>query len=427
MAYFIYFMLVFSSIFQDFFLVNIIGEFGRSITSIIVIPLFIMYFLFSKKKIGINRNIKILLYLAVYLLFINILNLAKYLIIDVGSLNILDENVLGQTIKGYIYFFNITIFMVLMYNLQSKLTKERLFKPFVFTYLFLFFILLIEIVTIPNALPFLHNSTLYYRVRLTTSESSWTSSIIVVFFVVTYYYYNNIKCSNIMKKFSIVIFLLFLINSQSKGLIINVLLAILIIIIIERKLSMKFIGIIIIIAIGSIFIPVIKESIVNDLENYTSIVTRTYSIIIGALFSIINPFGTGNALYLVEYPIMLEKYIGLFNNIEFNFNLNEIYSYINATTSQSISAKSSFIQYGMYWGIVGTIIIVLFLINIYRDMFKNKKDEFIIFKFGYISIILLLFTTITWDIKYEIWSFLSLMIYMGSYNKDVNDSIRRKE
>ncbi len=58
MAYFIYFILVFSSIFQDFLLVNIIGEFGRSITSIIVIPLFIIYFIF-RNKIMVNNNIKI--------------------------------------------------------------------------------------------------------------------------------------------------------------------------------------------------------------------------------------------------------------------------------------------------------------------------------------------------------------------------------
>ena len=70
MNYFLYCLLIFSSLFQDFFLLKYVGEFGRSITAIITIPLFLIYILINKNKIYINDKIKILIKLGIYLLFI---------------------------------------------------------------------------------------------------------------------------------------------------------------------------------------------------------------------------------------------------------------------------------------------------------------------------------------------------------------------
>lgn len=415
MEYIIYFILVFSSIFQDFFLINYIGEFGRSITAIIVIPIFIIYTVILRRKIVVNKNLKLLIILTTYLGLINIIYLSKYLIIDVGNINILDENISVQTIKGFLYFFNITIFMLLVYNLQRRITKKQIFKPFVFTFYFLFIILIIELFSMPNAWPLLHNRFPYYRVRLTTSESSWTSSIIIIYFVMSYYYYKYIVQNKIMKKCCILIFTIFLLTSTSKGLMINLLLSMFIIIIIDGNLKMKITSTCLLCIILPLIIPVIDESIMRDITNYTSIVTRLYSIFVGVIYTLLNPFGTGNALYLLKYPKMLEKNIYIFNNIDFKFNLSEIYSFINSSTSQNISAKSAFIQYGLYWGIIGTAIIGMFLIKIYKNLFKNNK-QFIIIKFAYINIILLLITTISFDIKYELWIFFSIIIYLSENN-----------
>lgn len=418
MNYFIYFTLVFSSVFQDFFLVNYIGEFGRSITAIITIPMFILYIILNKKKIVINKNIKILIKLGLYLLFINMIALSKYLIIDLGNIGILDENVVIQTIKGYIYFANIVIFMILIYNLQKNIKKEDVFKPFVFTFIFLFFVLIIESMNIPNALPMLHNEFPYYRVRLTTSESSWTSSIIVIYFALSYYYYKYIKSNKLMRILSVFICVIFIFNSSSKGLIIALLVTILIMILIDSNMKTKIVSIFMVGIIMTLIVPSIQESILSDLRNYTSIVTRSYSILIGIIYIILNPFGTGNALYLIKYPEMLNRYINLFNNVNFKFNLSEIYTYIRATTSQNISAKSAFVQYGLYWGIVGTLMMIYFLINIYKDAFKSKDKKYTVIKFAYINTLILLITTISFDIKYEVWILFSVVIYLGE-NKTV--------
>lgn len=418
MYYILYFILIFSSVFQDFFLINYIGEFGRSITAIIVIPIFIIYVVILRGKIYINKYLKLLIKLCIYLLFINVITLSLYMIFKSSDLMILDENIAIQTLKGYMYFFNITIFMILIYNLQQKINNVQVFKPFVFTFIFLFIILIIELISMPNAWPMLHNIFPYYRVRLTTAESSWTSSIIVIYFVMSYYYYKNIIPNKVMSSTSIFIFIVFLITSTSKGLMMSLLLSMFIMIIIDGNLKIKIISICLVCMILPLIIPSIRDSVIIDLTEYTSIVTRVYSILIGIVYILLNPLGTGNALYIAIYPKMLGEYIHIFDKINFNFNLSEIYSFINSNTSQNISAKSAFIQYGLYWGIVGMIMIAIFLIKIYKDLFKNKYREFTLIKFAYINIILLLITSITFDIKYEVWILFSIIIYLSeSVNK----------
>lgn len=423
MLYYIYFALIFSTVFQDFFLVNYIGEFGRSITAIVVIPIFIIYTVVLRNKIYINKYIKILIKLSIYLLFVNVLFLFKHLLIDAGTINILDENVVTQTIKGYIYFLNIVIFMILLYNLQKKLTEEQVFRPFVFTFLFLFIILLIELKSMPNALTTLHNTFPYYRIRLTTMESSCTSSIIVIFFAATYYYYQCIKKSKIMSIFSVTLFFIFIVTSSSKGFIINILATLLIMIFIDGNLKKKITCISILVITLCIGIPFIKENILNDLQYYTSIVTRGYTIIVGIIFALVNPLGVGNALYLIEYPRLLDKYLYIFNQINLKFNLSEIYTFINATSSENIAAKSGFIQYSLYWGLIGSIILLIFIIKLYRGLFKYKSSKLSIIKFAYVNTILLIITVIGFDIKYEIWSLFSLIIYLIEYKVNLDKKL----
>ena len=412
MLYYIYFILIFSSVFQDFFLVNYIGEFGRSITAIAVIPLFITYILFSRKKIFINKYLKILAKLSMYLLFINILFLFKHLVIDVGAIKVLDENVILQTIKGYIYFLNIVIFMILIYNLQKNLKKEQVFKPFVFTFLFLFLILLVELKNIPDALPLLHNDFPYYRVRLTTMESSYTSSIIVIFFATTYYYYKNIKKNRVLSITSVFMFCTFVASSGSKGFILNLLITLFIMILIDGNMKKKIISILILVIALYVGWPFIKVNIMNDLQYYTSIVTRGYTIAVGLIFILVRPFGVGNVLYLIEYPKLLNKYIYIFNWMNFKFNLTEIYTFINATSSKNIAAKSGFIQYGLYWGLVGSIIMIIFIVKVYKALFRCIDHKLSIIKFAYVNTVLLMITVIGFDIKYEIWSLFSVIIYL---------------
>lgn len=427
--YLLYFILIFSTVFQDFFLFNYIGEFGRSITAIITIPIFIIYVVILRKKIHINKYLKILIKLCIYLLIINVIVLFLY-IIRSNNLMILDENIIMQTAKGYMYFLSITIFMILLYNLQLKINNEQVFKPFAFTFIFLFFILIIELISKPNAWPMLHNTFPYYRVRLTTAESSWTSSIIVIYFAMSCYYYKHIMQNKVMSIASILMFIVFLITSTSKALIISVLLSIFMMIIIDSKvikiikdsnLKTKIIGMCILCIILTPLFTTIRDSVISDLNEYTSIVTRVYSILIGIVYILLNPLGTGNALYLLKYPKMLQEYIHVFDKINFKFNLSEIYSFINSNTSQNLSVKSAFIQYGLYWGTVGMIMIAIFLIKIYRNLFKNKDTKFTLIKFAYINIILLLITAISFDIKYEIWALFSTIIYLGECQAKYDD------
>lgn len=411
-VYFIYFILVFTSIFQDLVFYKYIGEFGRALTGLITVPIFLTFFIL-KKKIFINIYVKKLIWLELYLIIVNIISIIIYQFIEHGDLIILGENIAVKAIKGNSYFIVIILYLILLTNIQKDIEIKKMFNPFVSAFFFIFIILIIELFTKPNALPLIHNDKFYWRIRLTTSESSTTSSLIVALFIPTLFYYSSVIKNKFMTILSFAVFIIFVITSSSRGFQ-GALLIALLIIIFKSEVNIKIkLMLIALFTVSFYFLfSYIIESFISDIEIYTSLITRVYTSYIGLIYGIIYPFGTGNAMYLIHYPKILLDNLSIINKIDIEFNLTEIYSYIYGNSDSNISAKTSILQYNMYWGIVGTIYFLTFYYKIFIELIKSKiKNKFII-EYGYIFILVLVFSTIALDIKYEVWAFLSLSIYL---------------
>jgi hypothetical protein len=416
MEYYLYYFLVFISIFQDFFLVNSIGEFGRTPLGIIILPLFLILAFFVKRLV-INKYVKVLIILEIYLVAVNVISLFIYIAIFNNSITILGENIIMKAMKGNFYFIAIIMYIIIINTLQESINIKKILKPFVTTFYFLAIILIIELITMPYALPYFHNKLLesapYYRIRLTTVESSWTASLIIVYFSFTYYYYSFIQKSAFKKGLSVMILITFIVTSGSKGLFGVIIISLLgLLVLAKGKIKTKLLTA----GLGGGFLmyiyPTLQRSIISDINNYTSIVSRVYTSVIGLLYGLIFPFGAGNALYLEYFPKMLHKYIHKLQSINITVNLSEIYSYIYSTSGSNISPKTGVLQYNMYWGIVGTTLFLVLLMEVYKKFKVSEFNKGLILEFGLIAIIILILTTITFEIKYDVWLFLAVVLHL---------------
>lgn len=416
MDFFIYFLLVFFIIFQDVNFFKTLGGIGKTYIPFIVIIAF-LYILIRYRNIKTNNIINTLKKLALYLFILNIVVLFFYVIIFQKETVVLGENALIKTIKGYMYFFIILLFVIVIYNLIIRLDLKRILLPFQVTFLILFFSGLFETIN-PSLFNKIFHNDMYNRMRLFTSESSFTGTIIIIYGMLGIYY-----CLNYSKKMILIdlfMLLFFIIMSGSKGLGITLVISGVICSLISKiKFKYKFIILFIILFMGILIMPYIIQELKNDINNYTSVSTRVYSILIAILIIFKYPFGVGNFMYLTIYPIELQKYLYILTNR--GLNISEISSYIYATDDTAIAAKSALFQYGMYWGIIGTIFFLIFIRKMYRILnFSNDKNKFILI-YTFIFIVVSIFTYINFDIKYEVWIFFIIAIYISSNKSEVGE------
>lgn len=175
-------------IFQNFFLAKIVGKLGESPIPIILIfsTLFIYIYKINKKFYKEN---KVLIKLLIYMICVNIVSLFIFIIILNGDSIILGENVLSKSIKGMMYFFLICIYIFNINTFIEKLTEKRIFKPFILATNVLLIAHIFELIQ-PNLFNQLfHNGTEYNRIRLFTTESSFTAIMIFIYPIISIYYY----------------------------------------------------------------------------------------------------------------------------------------------------------------------------------------------------------------------------------------------
>lgn len=366
----------------------------------------------------------------IYLIGINIVVLFIYVTILNQPTVILEQNILLKSIKGILYFLFICLYVMNVNTYINKIPKEHIFKPFNIASILIFAILILEI-SFPGIFnQIFHNGQEYNRIRLLTSESSFTAAMIFIYPIMSIYYY---KYENISKNKSmcfIFMLIIFILTSGSKSILINIPIALIILFLgvlirkilykSERKINLvKTIGIIISIGISIVlFTPKIIELagyLQRDLQEYTSIITRFYTILIGFIIMIKFPFGIGNAIYLKVFPEMLSKYLYMISGK--GYNLMEINGFINSKSDDLLSVKSGIGQYSMYWGVIGTIIFISFIIKIYKNLFKCN------FQGKYLLLMLYLITAvgivdfIYFDSNYEIWAMIVVIQYLIRENK----------
>ncbi|PFR92339.1 O-antigen polymerase [Priestia megaterium] len=423
---YLYIVLLLST-YQDFFLVNLVGEIGRS-GIIILTPVFLtveILFIYKKKRIMTKLQRTIFLFSTI-VFFIGVLYCA--VIFLQGSYEVFGESLFLKQLKGYSYLFVIFLYIRHIYFILEKINDcKKISTVLFFTNISLFCFLILEYLQIPNSLTALHSSSdPYYRIRLLTRESSYTSTIWVVYFVLGYYLaMHNSKYARGLYRFTYVLgFLIFLILSGSKGFIISLFITILIIVFINsltlaRKFSLKkysiqilviFLGIVFFQAMGSVFI----KSLNSDISDYTSLATRLTSVVAAFNLVLHHPFGigVGNIVYflpnslLSSIVIVREFFLNYFNT---SLNFDEVYELTKS--DYGLSIKSGVLQ----WMVYGGIISIYFIFKFIRYTFKlTYKNYLLLFINLFVWISLLVF--IGFEGKYEIWFWFSFIEWYTLYN-----------
>lgn len=430
LAIYLSFLLV-VTVYQDFPLVNMIGEIGRS-PIIMLLPLFVFceIAMLSKYKrlMVVSKLQKYLFAFIVYLSFVTL----GYILIQFmhGSYSFWSESLLGKGIKVLIYFVLILLYIRHIQLVFSKIRSFKLlYACFFFVLTFLLVIMIVELVTMPNALTFMHSgSQSYWRVRLLTSESSTTGTIVVAFSAILVYLSQYLeRFAKILSNLYVAAFFLFYLSvTGSKGFLIVCLLTLVVAMIkfLDFRKKRNFIVLIGVILAMYMFIAYFSAGLIssfsNDIENYTSSYTRMGTILIAIITIFHHPLGVGTGAYLMYFDDYLDDSIKFMTHFYYNvfgvsqINTGELLQY--SESDKNLGVKSGFFQWFMFGGIFSLV----FFYKVAKDLIVKVKSNLILFLALVCMLFSLLFVAL--EIKYEIWMlFAFISIFLGK-NKEVNQS-----
>jgi hypothetical protein len=423
------------TVYQDFPLVNMIGEIGRS-PIIMLFPLFIfceIAMLAKYKKVMLGSKLqKYLLAFILYLSFVSIV----YVLVQFmqGSYSFGSENLLGKAIKVLIYFVVILFYIRHLQLVFSKIKSYKvLFGCFLAIVTLLIIIMILELMSIPNALTYLHaGSNPYWRVRLLTSESSTTGSIIVVYASILVYLARYL--SGFARTLSIVyasgFFLFYLFVTGSKGFLIVSLLTLVVTMIkfLDFRKKKNFILLFSVVVAMYLFIAYFSAGLVssfsNDIENYTSSYTRMGTIIISLATVLHNPLGVGTGAYLMYFDKYVNDSINLMSHFYYStFGISQINAgelLLYSGSDQNLGVKSGFFQWVMFGGIFS----IAFFYLLAKNLIVKVKSSSILFLALIFILLSLLFVAL--EIKYEIWLLFAFISFFMGQN-EIKHSNRQRE
>lgn len=413
-------LLILLCTYQDFPAAEYIGEIARS-------PIFFMnpILLFFDYKLSVNtqkhkayKKIGVILKLFIIILIVStLINTAYWFIVLKQSLTNLGENVLIKAIKQLIYYIQFFLIFSCVYKLIVYKNIFKLLPNILFLVLLAqLFILLFEAALIPDAFPFLHfEPTPYYRVRLLTSESSTTGSIVI--FLCTCLLATSKNKLHI--SITIIFFILYSSLTLSKMFLIALPVAFILKSLIDNGgVQKKYIFLLLVLVSILIYytLPMIISLMMQDLEEYTSIVSRTSSFFNGFVLGIKNIFGTAGYYpyyFIKELPVTTKFVINLVNSE----NTSELDSW-GITDDKFISAGSTLGDWMMLIGLIGFVLYFILLKRLY--IYANSWFlKFGVVYFGIVATFTeVMVFRVTWPVFFAI---LAAHHYKtSSDNKDLN-------
>lgn len=419
MHYSLYVLLILLTLYTDSPLQRSMGYMGITLLPPIILPIYLYMFL-NKTLISdvfSRKYFKLLL----YTLFISIVALLVFTITGV-SLVQKGEALEVKAIKGFVMLFSYYAYVKVVISLIKNYSLEQVLKPFFWGFIILTILLLLEVLQIPNAFPGIHYALLpYYRVRLLTPEASGTAIMLEIFFFVSFYYVYVVRHSKLLTVFLIVCMLLHVLFSGSRTFLIAVIISMIIMYWNNVRSGMKSKGgIMLMILLTSgiwgfvqVVLPSLIATFMNDFENYTSTVTRSYSIFCGVLIGLEYPFGTGFSSYLYLFPEKMKSMLWIVNSIGKDLDTSEIISYAYSRSDVAVTAKSFIGQTSMYWGVLGSIYFVKIFYNAFVDSLKKSNLKFgVLFKC--VCVVLLIQLTLSSELEYSMLALVSVMIFIGN-------------
>lgn len=399
--YWLYSLLIFLTLYTDSPLSTCLGAFGESMLPSISLCLYILFALANK----INRTDSFVRRFSFLIKVTTLLSLIAFFIYPIFNIGYtqLGESLFMKFVKLWLTFQAYICYLLLLINIAGDYTIERILKPFFWGFIGLTIILLIEFHQSPFAFTYLHtlHADKYYRIRLLTPESSATTLMLEVFFVLSVFYTYYIRQSKFLLGVVLTCAGLHIALSGSKTLLTVICISGILLFFQRAKYMFNVKGLLaltgFVIAgyVASSFILLeLIENYMNDLENYTSTVTRTYSIFIGYYIGICFPFGTGFQTYMYLFPKMMRNNLFLIDMINMPLNLDEIIGLATSGNDNAVAAKSFLGQCSMYWGIIGTYFFIKNYVELYSRSIPNIGQGNTLFRILLIIIVIqLLFSS----------------------------------
>lgn len=400
-----------------------------------LLPVILLCHICLDPKMVVDHFSKRLLILLAYLFVINVIT-DIYCIVFLDTVRILEENVIIKSIKSLLYMIYNIVYYLLVYNMGKELTAHRRLRPFVVTFFFLVFILVVELFTMPNAWRILHYNTYsvidewsgvwreYNRVRLTTTESSLTVPLIVTFGSLTLYYYRCLDKNRLMYIVSIACVVLFIATSTARTLLIfltALLMYVVLRLIVVRKKRRMWLLVIIpfffLFPIGLIELA----SILNErifMQSLGSLTTRGTSLIAALIHMLRYPFGMGNSASIITmHEIMRDTIQWVSQHVSWlSLNFYELNAFMDGKY-EGLGAFGIF-SYALYWGVAGTVYLYYAVIQLHRSYHKSASNSLFMSAvfWGYIAMMSL---TVPINNCFPFWGFLAIVSLFGADDNNV--------
>lgn len=418
----LFFLVLLFSVYQDFPLVNYLGEIAKS-PIVLLVPFLVLY-IFSERKMPISEYTKVYLVYLLYLIGISVVY-TSYLIIKNKSFYVFDENLIIKNIKMISYPICSFIFYQFIYVfLKRNNDLRRLLKAVLAVQFLLIIILIFEAQVYKTKelfLPYLHsNLEKYWRVRLLTFESSWSGSVVVIFsflplFLVEYLNISKLK-KIIIYSTSIFFFLYYTMHSESKGYLFLVLVSLLPMLLNymykNKKLRIVLFAALIPIAITfTLAYSVLKEDVLSQLNTSITFGTRITGYLSSLKTFVYNPLGIGLGPYVEIYTNSINSIVA--TDFMQDFNLLEVKQYLSSP--KFLSSKTYFFDHLVFGGLAFLLFFYLFFIKRLNKI-KKVKNTYLL-RMILIYVVLAAIFYLTFHIKYEIWFFLAFVDYFENYEK----------
>lgn len=399
--YWLYSLLIFLTLYTDSPLSTYLGAFGESMLPSISLCLYILFALTNR----INRTDSFVRKFSFLIKVTTLLSLIAFFIYPLFDISYtqLGESLFVKLVKLWLTFQAYICYLLLLINIAGDYTIERILKPFFWGFVGLTIILLIEFYQSPYAFTYLHtlHADIYYRIRLLTPESSATALMLEVFFVLSVFYTYYVRQSKFLLLGVLICAGLHIALSGSKTLLAIICISGILLFFQRAKYMFSFKGLLVMTGfvigggyVASFILPKLIESSMNDLENYTSVVTRFYSIFIGYSIGICFPLGTGFQTYMYLFPEMMRNNLFLIDMINMPLRSGEVISLATSGDDNAVAAKSFLGQSSIYWGIIGTYFFIKNYVKLYSCSKTNIKKGNSLFKMLLILIIVqLLFSS----------------------------------
>ena len=400
--YWLYSLLIFLTLYTDSPLSTYLGAFGESMLPSISLCLYILFALTNR----INRTDSFVRRFSFLIKVTTLLSLIAFFIYPLFNISYtqLGESLFVKLVKLWLTFQAYICYLLLLINISGDYTIERILKPFFWGFVGLTIILLIEFYQSPFAFMYLHTSTsdVYYRIRLLTPESSATALMLEVFFVLSVFYTYYVRQSKFLLGVVLICAGLHIALSGSKTLLTIICVSGILLFFQRTKYIFSFKGLLVMTGlvigggyIASFILPKLIESFMNDLENYTSVVTRFYSIFIGYSIGICFPLGTGFQTYMYLFPEMMRNNLFLIDMINMPLRPDEIIALATSGDDNAVVAKSFLGQSSIYWGIIGTFVFIRNYLRLCKHSTKKLEKGNTLFKVLFVLIVIqLLFSSV---------------------------------